>query len=1051
MGNKVSETAWFKFEKLTGFLFQQEYGLKPHQFQSTRATKDGGKDGMIQISVLSDILDSIELRVWIEAKYRSASNVAMNDIGGNVLIAFNSQINKIYFVTNRFFTPQAVQELLTISLTRGLEVELVTGYHYRKLLEKHFAKINPDWNAKFQIPKPDILEFATELLDKLPSETPAEINIEPILLQRGKPASSLSSVSALTKKESKIEQRILKFPSSLSVESSLDLSIIRPEFVVSDREIRENPEYRIVGRNRRKLLRETISLLVSDKTVVLRSKSGEGKTFLSNHVARDFYKRDYAVIFIETENKSLFSISRLILMELTGIGKIERDEYWNKLVAEIAQVYSINFSEANEILSIIAEGKEHSNLTPELYSNVLSKLISIFSKRKRLLLVVDNLHAASRETLSFLKNLFSDVNRLNVPVLALSQVRNPHLNINDPDWRHSLDSLFKANEFAVLDVPGLSTSDIHDLIEQLVPGASDSLKAFIEKSTLRTPLYIKLYIEHLKNEGIIETYDGLHWIINSGRIGVYQKLETISSPRIGSLVTEHLRGVFKSQDIYALATTIFLFNNQLPESVFETLHSELNIDELVKTDLFHAWIENDDFNIGFSHELYYNHTKSALSSPVEELNLACLKLLRKIGNLTTLSGDVLGNLNYYSGNTNEAYRNYRDYAEAQHKENPLKSCKFFESALESVLLTGHRGDFNYDLVVEELSFTLLDFYQSYGLLTSEKCRRIINLIEKLEVFGQLASLSKAKLLFFKGQRETLKESFWDAREFFQSALGEIQNVENSESEGWKERILVSIGINLKHIGLKDESVAFFSEQAKLIGSQSIEYARYANKAAYYLTTNPRQSLSCFQVMRDKLVDGEDVHLKVDFGMAYFYLKEYAKSRKVLDDAIERSRRLLNPAEESRAQNIIGLIHAVSEDYPRSEYFLDLANSNCELANNYRWLWRIRCNLAQVSWENGRNSKSLTLGWSVLNHLERTKEALRRETLNEQLNSRRFAAFKGTIYVLFKIGLADQVDQFVSRLGVPAAQRFWMNLQKNGSTEFDQSDTNRFGDKYLILG
>ncbi len=143
--NDFAKTNWRNFEILTALLFELEFNLKKkEEIFLTRMVKDGGKDIKITKNYYSEILKFPKIEIWIETKLRSKGrNVDMGDIAGSAIIASNSNITSVYFVTNCFFTTQTIEELLVFKEKTGLQIFLIDGYQYRNLLIEHQSKILP--------------------------------------------------------------------------------------------------------------------------------------------------------------------------------------------------------------------------------------------------------------------------------------------------------------------------------------------------------------------------------------------------------------------------------------------------------------------------------------------------------------------------------------------------------------------------------------------------------------------------------------------------------------------------------------------------------------------------------------------------------------------------------------------------------------------------------------------------------------------------------------------------------------------------------------------
>ena len=148
-----------KFEELVKKIFKLEFRLQDRDILLTQMTRDGGKDVEIFFKHGSVSLSALSYKVWVEAKLKKKSNeVKLNDIAGNVIIAFNSNIKTIYFITTTNFTQQAYKQLIINRLKTGLDIILIDGFKLRNLLIK--------WKNELK----EFDYFISELKKNIPTE-----------------------------------------------------------------------------------------------------------------------------------------------------------------------------------------------------------------------------------------------------------------------------------------------------------------------------------------------------------------------------------------------------------------------------------------------------------------------------------------------------------------------------------------------------------------------------------------------------------------------------------------------------------------------------------------------------------------------------------------------------------------------------------------------------------------------------------------------------------------------------------------------------------------
>jgi hypothetical protein len=1054
MSNK--EKDWYKFEILTGFLLKNAYDISDTEFTFTRMVKDDGKDAIINKLIPSSFLENIDIKIWIEAKYRKKDNVKLADVGGHIIIASNSNIQTLFFVTNQFFTPQTIEQLLVFQLKTGLQIQLIDGYMYRNMLQERPEVKMVDNDLEGKIKRAKIIDFKNRLLENLP-KAPSKVSYKITLtLERGRVSTS-KELASVSRAEESIERRSLQLSEIAESKFSLDLGKAKVIPLIDETELEQNINYKLIGKERQQLFTETIKYLKVNETVIIKGDSGQGKSFFSNHIAREFYKSDYYVAFLDAENKNISSLTRTIIIDLIGIDYFKYLEHKTAVIQYLSEYLSIDKFIAEKLIELVVNDNFSEKISNDIYIQLLLKLFESYRKRKNILIVIDNLHRSTSDLLGFLKNLFSFLNELSIPVLVLTQYQNDK---NDgqivPEWLDFLDTIIESNQFVSFNLLNLKPKDIRDYIKALTPGANRNLVDFIVKNTLATPFYIKLFIEHLKDERVINSKDQKFWYMDEDLLSVYVDNSIVSSKRIEALIQSKLKKHFCNERIKKVAMLIFLFNNELNEETYKTLLNEIEITELIGSTLFHASIKNNSFMLGFSHDLYYNNFEQVLSNPKEELNYQSLLLIQKIDNnqlnYLTISDNVLGRLYEFSGSLQKSYDHYIVFARDQKTIDAFKSLVYFEKAFEALiaLKENDRLVSEYENVVVDTIFSILELYNRYNFLSARKSSNLFLLLEKFDDFKQLNIIQQLMYYLFLGTKETKSESFWQARIEYKKAVSLINNNVDLP-QNLIDMAIVSYGINLKHIGEKDESLIYFEQELNNWKTKTIEKEKFSNEAAYYLTANPKKSLQCYEYIRDKLQETSNLHLIIDFAMVNFYLQNFELSINYLEKAVAKAKRKISLAQEARAENILGILHWNNQNYMLAEKYLDIAVSNCELANNHRWLWRIRTNLAQVALLNGNETKAFNIGWSVIEHMIKTKDAIKLEVQKKSLNSRRYASLKAIIYLLFKLDKKDIIAELDKTINIDEVSIFCKELKTNKNIQFDLNDNNRFGESYYILG
>jgi tRNA A37 threonylcarbamoyladenosine biosynthesis protein TsaE len=1054
--NDFAKINWRNFEILTGLLFELEFKLSRDEILLTRMVKDGGRDVQINKNYYSQILKFPKIEIWIEAKLRSKGrNVDMGDIAGSAIIASNSNITSIYFVTNCFFTAQTIEELLVFKEKTGLQICLIDGYQYKHLLLEHYSKLIHKFERESgeKVTAEGQRDFIKNLLDILPDRAPQNIleSLE-VNVARGK-ISPKSIYTESFKDEQKIELRKIHLTKNFTREKALDLNDIKLIPLVSDHEVDQNPAYQLIGSNRKELILEVLSYIYANKTIILTGNSGDGKTFFANHVARKLYDHDYNVVFTDSFESNILSYTKEIITSVIEIDYFRFLEDDEAVLNYLSDCFALDSVVAFKIIELIRRDKLSENISPEVCSEVLLRVMEKSKARKKILLIVDNLHVCSNDLLAFLKHLFIQLKEISVPVLCLTVSNADEKNISpENQWLKYLDTIATSNHFKLLTIPSLSKEDIRQYIQAVIPGGSENVIALIEKNTFISPFYVRLFIEYLKAKSVLKTSDGKFWWLDDA--AVLLDSQNLRSNGVDTLVKNLMEAKFANEQFKRIASALFLFNNNIPENIFKKLFDSEVDSSFLKSGLFHVAFDEGNFVIKFSHDLFYYNFESSVNR--EELIFQASRLLSSInldGEFRTTRSDVLGKLYECTGFFYEAYQSYLNYASVKYESAAFTSLLFHEKAIEMFLLANNSLiiGFSEENILAEIIFKVLMLYDQFNCLSARKSDQFFLLLQKFSDFGQLSKEQGLKLLYFLGLKFTKREDFKNAESYFKTAYQTIE-----QSDNYSEKLIDSIvscyGINLKHIGKKEESMDFFEKAKSRWGTDQIRYQQSSNIAAYYLTLDPSVSLQCYQDMQTQVIDNQDLHLIVDLAMANFYLKNTDLALNYLREALILSGKQINLSEEARAENILGIIHWQQKNMKAAEHYLDLALSNGELANNHRWIWRIRTNIAQVAYHNQNADKSFNTCWAVAEHLLKTKEALSYEANNRKINSRRFAALKAISLILYRMQAKTELDKLGKLFDLSVFNTFLKDLEScGGDLAFDRNDQNLFGTDYYILG
>jgi tetratricopeptide (TPR) repeat protein len=1047
---------WQYFEILTKVLFEKEFGFRREEIKITQMTRDDGRDIEVNYQrLISPLLGNIDIKVWVEAKLRESMKVELGDIAGNVIIASNWNIEYIYFVTNYFFSEQTVKELILFSDKSGLKIRLIDGYNYRLLLKKHKDGIIGFIEQDFYLSRENINEienFVNILLENLPKKkTKLDWDLD-IGIVKGH---FVEKYKEGLKAEEKIEARIMDLNSIKNQKMILDLSLIKLNPYISENEIDTNVDYKLIGNKRRFLLNSIIEAIAGKNITFLKGDSGCGKSFLANYVTREFYKRNYHVCFIDVYNQNVLSFTKNLLANLVGMKYFQFLEHKYPVVKYLEECFNLDTPVAQKIVNLMQKDSFSEEIPGDICQEILINFVENYTKRKDLFIVFDNFQFVTTELLKFLKNILIRLKRIGIPALILTIEKfKPGMKIPENEWLEHLNSIIGIHDFHSFTMEPLEDQDIEEYISSLIPGANENIVNIVRKNTLDSPFFIKVYVEYIKSKKIIDSADKRFWWLEATEF-MRGESEKIRSNRVDTLIQNTLKIKFQMPFIKKLATILFFFDNRIKEKILNQILDEKDIADLFRTSQIFS-IENlSDLEIRFSHDLYYVNFIKVVgrNELILEANILLEQLNKGILDNIKEKEPVLGKIYHYGGDFQKAKYYYNEAARYFKKIDRFRAMLYAEKTLEMIFKINSTETYRYLnwKSYSDVLFGLLEFYDYFNYLKTRKSPEIFIVLERHKNLNLLSNYEQIYFYYFLGRRETKEENFLEANKFFTSAYN-ILSANPKVSQKLASKVISNLGINLKHIGEKQKSIFFFKKECRVRKSQKINYERYANVAAYYLTSNrPDISLRCFKYMHEKLGGHSQVHLTVDFGMAYFYLNRFEDASRYLNEALEKARKESNLAEEARAENIQGLIEWKRGKIRSAEHHLDLSLLSSELSNNKRWLWRIRSNLAQIAYEINKIDKSYNLCWAVINHTEKTKIPLIQEVRHPNIISRRFAALKAVINILYKMNKVEDINKVSAVFVFQELEEFIQNLRKYKNVEFDKGDSNLLGDRYYILG
>ncbi|HEX8693647.1 MAG TPA: AAA family ATPase [Longimicrobium sp.] len=124
--DELSECLWEEFETFALSVLCRYYGIHDVMVQGRQATGDGGRDGDA-VYVIAKEQSSVNSKLWVEIKKRTSAHLDIDDVGGHVVMAYVSDVNRLIFVTNGRFTDLLRCAIEDFAYRAGLDCTLMTG------------------------------------------------------------------------------------------------------------------------------------------------------------------------------------------------------------------------------------------------------------------------------------------------------------------------------------------------------------------------------------------------------------------------------------------------------------------------------------------------------------------------------------------------------------------------------------------------------------------------------------------------------------------------------------------------------------------------------------------------------------------------------------------------------------------------------------------------------------------------------------------------------------------------------------------------------------
>ena len=126
-GKSFAMQHWEEFETLSIHIIKNIYeGIPEPVCKLTSSRSDGGYDGFICFPISPHDASAL-YKILLEAKLRSTSkhDLPLSDFSKTIIVAVNTIADKVYIVTNAYFSAETKRRLTIYSQRTGLEIQTI--------------------------------------------------------------------------------------------------------------------------------------------------------------------------------------------------------------------------------------------------------------------------------------------------------------------------------------------------------------------------------------------------------------------------------------------------------------------------------------------------------------------------------------------------------------------------------------------------------------------------------------------------------------------------------------------------------------------------------------------------------------------------------------------------------------------------------------------------------------------------------------------------------------------------------------------------------------
>lgn len=950
----LARRRWRDFEALAYELTKDCFDTTPTRILRTRESKDGGFDAVAvhQLGRLGDA--TILFETLMEAKLRSKKDaLGLRAFAATMVVAFNGSANCVVVVTNREFSPQALEAARDFQWKSRLQVILANratvAAWVRKRLDYLATKYPKDLLD-------DLLSHDDEIEGSQEVEIPATgpLGAEPAARIR---FGSLDGDAA----------------------SAGRIRFVKPAL--------QGESFAVVG-HERQAIANALRIALSDSAgfAVVSGTSGTGKSHIVRSATRTVTTRR-CLGFVDLAHvgtsRQLFLLLVSHLMGL-DIGEIIGGLGESSAKTMFGRARGVEVPEG--VLSAIVQlvrAQRESDAERDLDQLLLIEYLALVAKSQvpdQRLLVVHNADKTTGEVLEFLHSATNTLTDNGVS-LVLELTTSAETDTSDRrEWKGHVRLFEQSATLGCFSVPPMDDNTSVEYLLSQLPGLGVERARFIASRVGQRALFLQHAALWLKRRAIVEERAPGEHLIEQPEVF----FEGLRPEACEALLDRHIDLWRREIDLpYAdMISTAALLSGRLSLDVLLVLLGDLSkaevmCDALISTGLFEA--EPSHTGVRVSHSLLLERMLAIEEGRVPGCAARAFARRRLAQQLIERSEECWpiplerlwhrGALLLVTQQWAEAWEVCRGAGEQLEAQRQLaRAADSYERALQSATTLAGLGDRRSDVWrIVGLTDLLRVEDGRYRLGLPENITRL-QILEQALAGGVLANGQTVPLeltlqgLYLQWRAEFTAERFNIALRIAEEMCDSARSSGSCDAQ-WASRSFAALGITLKAVERLPDSIKVFEEGVALFQDSAIlRRARLSNLAALALREHPNVALGYYREIISDSPDEigllEQLHLEGDLAMAELLSGLPAAASIQAGRAIRLADANGVPAQAARARNLLGCISWAEGAFSSAIALFDRAILDSERSFMDRFIWRFRTNLAAAAAEDGKILRAL---------------------------------------------------------------------------------------------